>query len=205
MCVLSCFSCVWLCNPRSPGSSVHGILQARTLERAAMPFSRGSSQPRGRTRDSYTFCIGGQVLRHQCHLGSPGNNVQRAIKAAPDSLQSKEPRAINNHSSYIYCYRVPGSRLSMLDAVSHWILRTTSGESYYFCLHYTMRKVWLSNTEWLSQSHIAISPSFNKIRRLLGCGSHIHITDKSVQCFQAQKMSRTRPQHSPIFFIPWHM
>ena len=29
-----------------PGSSVHGILQARILERVAMPSSRGSSQPR---------------------------------------------------------------------------------------------------------------------------------------------------------------
>ena len=28
-----------------PGSSVHGILQARILEWVAMPFSRGSSQP----------------------------------------------------------------------------------------------------------------------------------------------------------------
>ena len=33
------------CNP--PGSSVHGILQARILEWVAMPFSRGSSWPRG--------------------------------------------------------------------------------------------------------------------------------------------------------------
>ena len=29
-----------------PGSSVHGILQARVLERVAMPFSRGSYPPR---------------------------------------------------------------------------------------------------------------------------------------------------------------
>ena len=36
-----------LCSP--PGSSVHGILQARILERAAMASSRGSSQPRGQT------------------------------------------------------------------------------------------------------------------------------------------------------------
>ena len=28
---------------------VHGILQARTLEWVAVPFSRGSSQPRGQT------------------------------------------------------------------------------------------------------------------------------------------------------------
>ena len=31
------------CSPT--GSSVHGILQARILERVAMPFSRGASGP----------------------------------------------------------------------------------------------------------------------------------------------------------------
>ena len=36
------------CSP--PGSSVCGILQARILEWVAMPFSRGSSQPRNQTR-----------------------------------------------------------------------------------------------------------------------------------------------------------
>ena len=35
------------CSP--PGSSVHGILQARILEWVAISFSRGSSQPRDRT------------------------------------------------------------------------------------------------------------------------------------------------------------
>ena len=42
------------CSP--PGSSVHGILQPRILEWVAMPFSRGSSQPRDRTQVS---CIAG--------------------------------------------------------------------------------------------------------------------------------------------------
>ena len=32
------------CSP--PGSSVHGILQARILEWVAIPFSKGSSRPR---------------------------------------------------------------------------------------------------------------------------------------------------------------
>ena len=48
-CMLSCFSCVWLCNPMNyipPGFSVHGVLQARILEWIAISFSRGSSQPR---------------------------------------------------------------------------------------------------------------------------------------------------------------
>ena len=38
------------CSP--PGSSVHGILQARTLEWVAIPSSRGSSWPRDPTRVS---------------------------------------------------------------------------------------------------------------------------------------------------------
>ena len=40
-------SCPILCNPMD--YTVHGILQARILEWAAFPFSRGSSQPRERT------------------------------------------------------------------------------------------------------------------------------------------------------------
>ena len=44
-----------LCEPMNcslPGSSVHGILQARTLEWVAIPFSRWSSQPKDQTRVS---------------------------------------------------------------------------------------------------------------------------------------------------------
>ena len=37
-----------------PGSSVHGILQARILEWVAIPLSRGSSQPRDQTQ---VYCI----------------------------------------------------------------------------------------------------------------------------------------------------
>ena len=39
------------CSP--PGSSVHGILQARILEWVAISFSRGSSRPRDRTQFSH--------------------------------------------------------------------------------------------------------------------------------------------------------
>jgi len=45
--------CLTLCDPMDcslPGSSVRGNLQAGTLEWLAFPFSRGSSQPRDRTR-----------------------------------------------------------------------------------------------------------------------------------------------------------
>ena len=68
LCMLSFFSCVWLFvtvwTIAPPGSSVHGILQARILEWVAMPSSRGSSQPRDRTSISYVSCIGRWVLYH---------------------------------------------------------------------------------------------------------------------------------------------
>ena len=42
-----------------PGSSVHGILQARILQWVAIPSSRGSSQPRDQTQVS---CIAGRFF-----------------------------------------------------------------------------------------------------------------------------------------------
>ena len=51
-----------------PGSSVPGILKARTLEWAFISFSRGSSQPRDRTCVS---CIGRQILYHSATSETP--------------------------------------------------------------------------------------------------------------------------------------
>ena len=54
--------CLTLCDPldRSlPGSSVHGILQARILEWVAMPSFRGSSQPRD---GAWVSCIAGRFF-----------------------------------------------------------------------------------------------------------------------------------------------
>ena len=65
-------SCPTLCDTMGhspPGSSVPGILQARTLEWVTVPSSRGSTRPRDRTRVSYISCTGRQVLYHHHHLG----------------------------------------------------------------------------------------------------------------------------------------
>jgi len=59
--------CLPLCNPMDyslPGSSVHGILQARILEWVAISFSRGSSRPRDWTHNSCVSCTARQVLYH---------------------------------------------------------------------------------------------------------------------------------------------
>ena len=55
LCAKSLHSCLTLCDPMdcsSPGSPVHGILQAGILEWVATSSSRGSCRPRDRTRVS---------------------------------------------------------------------------------------------------------------------------------------------------------
>ena len=58
------------CDPMDcipPGSSVHGILQARILEWVALSFSRGSSRPRDQIQVSCTP----EILYWLSHQGSP--------------------------------------------------------------------------------------------------------------------------------------
>ena len=64
-------SCPTLCDTMDChlwGSSVHGIFQARVLEWVSISFSRGSSQPRDRTRSP---ALQGQMLYHLSYQGSP--------------------------------------------------------------------------------------------------------------------------------------
>ena len=61
--------CLILCDPMDCsllGSSVHGISQARILEWVAIPFSRGSSQPRDWTQVS---CIAADSLPSEPQVG----------------------------------------------------------------------------------------------------------------------------------------
>ena len=67
--------CSALCNPMEcspPSSSAHGILQARILEWAVMPSSRGSFQPRDQTQ---VFRTADRFSYRQSHQGSP--NIKR--------------------------------------------------------------------------------------------------------------------------------
>ena len=83
VCAESLQSCLTLCN------RVHGILQARILEWAAMPSSRGSSRPRDQSYISCVSCIGRQVFYHWRHLRSPWSVslVQFGHSVVSDSLQ----------------------------------------------------------------------------------------------------------------------
>ena len=59
-------SCPTLCdfmNCSPPGSSVHGFVQARTLEWVAISSSRRSSLPKDQSHVSCNSCMGRQILR----------------------------------------------------------------------------------------------------------------------------------------------
>ena len=82
VCAQSCLTLCDLMDCRLPGFSVHGIFQARILERVATSLSRWSSQPRDRTCISCTSCIGRRVLYH-CATWEATALVMAPYKVSP--------------------------------------------------------------------------------------------------------------------------
>ena len=68
--------CRTLCDPMD--YTAHGILQARILEWVAVPFSRGSSQPRDQTL-GLPDCR--QILYHLSHKGSYGTTIKHKMRS----------------------------------------------------------------------------------------------------------------------------
>ena len=118
-CCLVTKSCPTLCNPidcSPPGSSVHGISQARTLEWVAISFSRWSSRPRDRTQVSHI------VGRHFYSLSYQGSRLE-----------------LNRYLLFVQWVRVPfpspgdlpdpgiWTRISCIGGtVYHWVTRDAS-------------------------------------------------------------------------------
>ena len=81
--------CLTLHDPMDysqPGSSVHGILQARILECAAIPFSRGSSWLRDWTQVS---CIAGRFFTNSATREAQGleeNQLSPVVKISPNNF-----------------------------------------------------------------------------------------------------------------------
>ena len=73
------------CSP--PGSSVHGIFQARVLEWVAIAFSRGSSRPRD---GSQVSCNCRQMLYHLSHQGSH-QEIKKKAKKKKKRYRIEEP------------------------------------------------------------------------------------------------------------------
>ena len=113
------------CSP--PGSSVHGILQARTLEWVAIAFSRGASQP----RDLHLlhWQADSLLLSHQ---GSPMLHIHPAV------FKIKKPTrtyCIKKWRGTRECYRwdETGHVLIILEA-NRWI----HGDLLHYYFHFSV-------------------------------------------------------------------
>ena len=109
--VLVTQSCPTLCDPMvcsPPGSPVHEILQARVLEWVAIPFSRGSSQPRDW---AWVYCLS--------HQGSPFSN---SYLLKDPCLDAATLGGVVRASTYEF----GGTQLSLASA--HWWFSSASGD-----------------------------------------------------------------------------
>ena len=99
-------------QPHGPGSSIHGILQARILEWVAISFSRGSSQSKVRTPVSYT-CR--QLLYHwaiwEAHSGllfslkkEGDSDTCYSIHEAWGCFAKSDPKGHTRHDSTLTSY-----------------------------------------------------------------------------------------------------
>ena len=86
-----------------PGSSVHGISQARILEWVAISFSRGSSWPRNQTHDSY---IGRWIFSFFLPLSHLGSSLKHIAKWKYQVLGAGvaliEPSVLQGHTVYVH-------------------------------------------------------------------------------------------------------
>ena len=83
------------CSP--PGSSVHGIFQARILQWVANFFSKGSSDP-GNKPESYVSCIGRQFLFY--FHKHPLCTIYSSLSTIPNSWQPLYFYSLNNFAFY---------------------------------------------------------------------------------------------------------
>ena len=101
-------SCPTLCDPMDcslPGSSIHGILQARILEWVAISFSRGSSQPRDRTQVFTIWATRAKVVsKEHCPLRYAraywrrfNSNIQADLRDPVGSFQTVAVKRASQH------------------------------------------------------------------------------------------------------------
>ena len=102
----------------TPGSSVHGISQAKILEWVAISFSKGSSQPRVQT---CVTCIGWRISLPPSHQGSPVRHYTgfkkkkiKKKKLLAFTCYSVVLLSVVEQSEYLYIYH-------LFVTIEHWV------------------------------------------------------------------------------------
>ena len=158
---------VWLWDPidcSPPGSSVHGILKARILEWVAMPSSKGSSQPRGRTQVSCVaggfFTIWATREAHEYWSGwpipSPGDLPDPGIEPGSPALQVDSLPAATRKSLSILSAKLLQSSPTLYDPMDcsppgssvHGISQAKILE--WVAIFFSRRTSWPTDWTWVS-------------------------------------------------------
>ena len=147
-----------------PGSSVHGISQARIFKCVAVSSSRGSSWPRDWTHISGS-CIGRQILYHWSNWQAPQPTI--AAAAAAKSLQSCLTLCDSIDSS------PPGSPIpGILQARAlEWVAITFSSAWKWKMKVKLLGGVWLFATPWTAAYQAPPSMGFSRQEDWSGLGS----------------------------------
>ena len=152
-----------------PGSSIHGIFQARVLEWVAISFSRGSSRLRDWTQVSH---IAGRRFYPLSHQGSPGFNswvgkIHWRRDRLPTPIFLDFPCGSNGKESTCNVENlgsIPGERKG-------YPLRYSGLENFMDCIVHGVAKsqTWLSNFHSLTCSkafcHLLKSTKTYKLMR----------------------------------------
>ena len=110
------------CSP--PGSSVHGVLQARLLEWIVMPSSKGSSQPSDQTRVSYVSWISGGFFTTNATweaLGRFHNVLLSFIVSLISFIQGKTIHGLDEYSVSQTVEHFPVDVLAKISETETWL------------------------------------------------------------------------------------
>ena len=164
-----------------PGSSVHGILQVRILERVVIFFSRGSSQPRDAAH--CLLCLlhwrAGSLMLAPPEKSTPTG--YHKLKTANHEQLTRLQAVANQTISLLPTFCVsPGS---LLQRAPHWVdmalLELTFAQIlsiFLICLHLFFNRSWLPKPT----SHLEIKTylsSFLEVRLTIALGQ-VRISNK---------------------------
>ena len=109
-----------------PGSSVHGILQAKIVECVATSFSRGPSWPRDWTQ---VFCIAGRFLIIWATRESQ-HHLLKVIKLAWTFYISMLENFLINHSKNLNYFSFQCTENKYYQAILTWIYKRGCSQKY---------------------------------------------------------------------------
>ena len=155
-----------------PGSSVHGILQARTLEWVAISFSRGSSQFRDLIQVSFISCIAGGLFTAEDFPGGSDGKASACNEEDPGLI----PWRRKWHSTPVFLPGKPHGQRSLV-GYSPWCHKESDTTER---LHFHFLELGTVNI-------ITKEPSL-----------HVHRQQKRVMCYSCDEWFFKQDHLTPV-------